>query len=112
MLKRKVSADTREEAKRAALSTTTVVMSSSSENEATAVVSSDDSDFGVTVSFPQTYNYLDVSKIAAASIRYGVSGRATAAISTATLSAANDAGFLSTQLLTDMPVIDKNKILR
>ena len=49
---------------------------------------------------------MDVSKVSAAAIRYGVSNRAAAAISTAALSAAKDAG-----LINDNPeiVIDQNK---
>ena len=50
---------------------------------------------------------IDVSKIAAASIRYGVSVRATAAISTATMSAAKDAKLIDKDI-----IIDHSKVRR
>lgn len=54
-------------------------------------------------------NYIDVSKISSAAIRYSVSKRAAAAISTATLSAAKDPGLLKEECDT---IIDQNKIRR
>ena len=52
---------------------------------------------------------MDVSKISAAAIRYGISNRATAAIGTATLAATKDAQMFNTNVI-DLPVIDSNKI--
>ena len=62
-------------------------------------------------SAPMSYNTMDVTKISAAAIRYGVSNRATAAIGTATLAAAKDANMLRDDI-SDEPVIDQNKIKR
>ena len=59
---------------------------------------------------PHTRNYLDVSKVAAAAIRYGVSNRATSAICTATLAAVKDAGWISTD--ADIQSVDRHKIDR
>ena len=56
---------------------------------------------------PETNARIDVSKIAAAAVRYGVSNLALAAISTATLSAAKDAG-----LLDKVHLIDQNRMKR
>ena len=52
---------------------------------------------------------LDVSRVGAAAVRYNVSNRATAAISTATLAAARDAGLLKENV--DI-IIDQSKIRR
>ena len=54
-------------------------------------------------------NVLNVSRVGAAAIRYNVSNRATAAISTATLAAAKDAGLIRDE--ADI-IIDQNKIRR
>lgn len=58
---------------------------------------------------PSSRNYLNVSRISSAAVRYGVSNRAAAAISTATLAAARDAGLLKEDC--DI-IIDQNKIRR
>ena len=57
---------------------------------------------------------IDVSKISAAAVRYGVSNRATAAISTATLAAAKEAGLLVKSHIIDHDKIKtcKNKIMK
>ena len=60
------------------------------------------------VDSPKSLNILDVTKVGAAAIRYGVSNRATAAISTATFAAVKDAGWLNTEVQN----IDHYKIMR
>ena len=59
---------------------------------------------------PLVRNLLDVSKVAAAAIRYGVSNRASSAICTATLAAVKDAGWISAA--ADVQSVDRHKIDR
>ena len=59
---------------------------------------------------PRTRNFLDVSKVAAAAIRYGISNRATSAVCTATLAAAKDAGWISKAV--NIQSVDRHKIDR
>ena len=71
-----------------------------------------DSDVSIGLSFTQdntNRNFLNVSKISTAAIRYDVSNRATAAISTATIAALKDDGFLKNDVEI---IIDHNKIKR
>ena len=67
-----------------------------------------DIDSNVETDSPVTFNCVNVTKISAAAIRYGVSNRATAAISTATLAAAKDAGLI----LDEVQAIDHQNIRR
>ena len=85
----------------------TVVMTSDSSETAGTETTASEYEASESSDSPPQNNMLDVTKISAAAIRYGVSNRATAAISTATLAVAKDAG-----LCQDPPVIGVNKIKR
>ena len=69
----------------------------------------DQNDLDVIYATSSTENVLDVTRVGAAAVRYNVSTRATAAICTATLAAAKDAGLLKED--ADI-LIDRNKIIR
>ena len=69
----------------------------------------DENDLDAIYATVSTENVLDVTRVGAAAVRYNVSNRATAAICTATLAAAKDAGLLKEG--ADI-LIDQNKIRR
>ena len=82
------------------------------ENEPLDESENEGSDLSVDLSSTRDYtqnDVLDISKISLAAIRYDVSNRATAAISTATVAALKDDGFLKKDVEI---IIDHNKIKR
>lgn len=115
LLKRKADLEEAENLKRAQLHqpTTSSQLSSDSDDIVAALSSQSeyDSSDSAAAASSLSYNFMDVSKISAAAIRYGVSNRATAAIGTATLVAAKDAKLLKDEIRDEI-IIDKNKIRR
>ena len=84
----------------------------SDENEPLDWSDNQDSNLSVDLSSTSDYmqnDFLDVSKISAAAIRYDVSNRATAAISTATVAALKNVNLISEDVEI---IIDHNKIRR
>ena len=117
MLKRKASREKSENIKRSLFYKPTSSIESQqssnddSDNAATASSQSAGSEYDSSDSSHVSYNMMDVTKISAAAIRYDVSNRAAAAISTATLVAAKDADLLRKDVCEKI-AIDHNKIKR